>query len=75
MPKRQHHPHAAGSHGNWSVGSNNLTAAGRSELLKDLGRQLQHTYGTLLTEQAPERIKQLLDKLERSQRSDDEGSL
>ena len=60
---------------NWSIGSNNLTAAGRSELLKDLGQQLQHTYGAILTEPAPDRIKQLLEKLERSQRPDDEGSL
>jgi len=75
MPKRHHHPHAAGSHGNWSIGSNNLTAAGRSELLKDLGRQLQQSYGDVLKEPTTDRIKQLLEKLERSQRPNDEGSL
>jgi len=75
MPKRHHHPHAAGSPGNWSIGSSNLTASGRSELLKDLGRQLQQSYGEVLKEPAPDRIKQLLEKLERSQRPEDDGSL
>jgi hypothetical protein len=49
---------------NWSVGSNGLTAAGQSELLRDLGRQLQHSYRSILKEPAPERIKQLLERLE-----------
>lgn len=64
MPKRQH-PYAAGGNAGWSVGSSNLTAAGRSELLNDLGRQLQHDYQSVLREPAPDRIKQLLERLER----------
>jgi hypothetical protein len=63
MPKR-HHPYAAGSNTGWSIGSG-LTKAGRSELLKDLGRQMRHNYRSILQEPAPDRIKQLLEKLER----------
>jgi hypothetical protein len=63
MPKR-HHPYAAGGNTGWSIGSG-LTEAGRSELLKDLGRQMRHNYRSILQEPAPDRIKQLLEKLER----------
>jgi len=66
MPKRHHHPNVAGGHGGWSIGSNNLTPAGQSELLKDLGQQLQRNYQNILKEPAPDRIKQLLERLERS---------
>jgi hypothetical protein len=65
MPKR-HHPYAAGGNMSWSIGSNGLTAAGQSELLKDLGRQLQHSYQSILKEPAPDRIRQLLERLERT---------
>jgi Anti-sigma factor NepR len=65
MPKR-HHPYAAGGNAGWSIGSNNLTAAGQSELLKDLGRQLQHSYQSILKEPTPDRIRQLLERLERT---------
>jgi Anti-sigma factor NepR len=65
MPKR-HHPNAAGGNPGWSIGSNSLTAAGQSELLKDLGRQLQHSYQSILKEPAPDRISQLLERLERT---------
>ena len=64
MPKR-HHPYAAGGNAVWSIGSNSLTAAGQSELLKDLGRQLRHSYQGVLKEPAPDRIRQLLERLER----------
>jgi Anti-sigma factor NepR len=64
MPKR-HHPYAAGGNTGWSIGSNGLTAAGQSELLKDLGRQLQHNYQSILKDPAPDRIRQLLERLER----------
>jgi|SwirhisoilCB1_FD_contig_41_9723171_length_290_multi_1_in_0_out_0_1 anti-sigma factor NepR-like protein len=64
MPKR-HPPYAAGGNTGWSIGSGGLTAAGRSEVLKDLGRQLQHDYRSILQEPAPDRIKQLLERLER----------
>ncbi len=64
MPKR-HHPYAAGGNTDWSIGSNSLTAAGQSEFLKDLGRQLQHSYQGILKEPAPDRIRQLLERLER----------
>jgi hypothetical protein len=63
MPKR-HHPYAAGGSTVWSIGSNGLTAAGQSELLKDLGRQLQHDYQGFLKEPTPDRIKQLLERLQ-----------
>ncbi|WP_152568716.1 NepR family anti-sigma factor [Microvirga sp. BSC39] len=65
MPKR-HHPYAAGGNTGWSIGSNSLTAAGQSELLRDLGRQLQHSYQSALKEPAPDRIRQLLERLERT---------
>jgi hypothetical protein len=64
MPK-WHHPHAAAGNTGWSIGSGSLTEAGRSELLKDLGRQMQHNYRSVLQEPAPDRIKQLLEILER----------
>lgn len=67
MPKR-HHPYAAGGSTVWSIGSNGLTASGKSELLKDLGYQLQHSYQNILKEPAPDRIRQLLERLERTQR-------
>jgi len=63
MPK-WHHPHAAGGSTGWSIGSGSLTAAGRVELLRDLGRQMQHNYRSVLQEPAPDRIKQLLERLE-----------
>ncbi len=64
MSRRHHHPYAAGS-GGWSIGSNGLTAAGRAELLKGLGRQLQTDYQSVLREPTPERIKHLLERLEK----------
>ncbi len=48
----------------WSIGSNGLTATGQSEILKHLGRQLQSDYQKLLKEPAPDRIKNLLKRLE-----------
>jgi Anti-sigma factor NepR len=64
MSKR-HDPYAAGGNTDWSIGSNGLTAAGQSILLKDLGRQLQHSYQSILKEPAPDCIRQLLERLER----------
>jgi hypothetical protein len=63
---KRHHPYAAGGRTSWSIGSENLTVAGQSELLKDLGRQLQHSYQSILKEPAPDRIRQLLERLERT---------
>jgi hypothetical protein len=72
MPKR-HHPYAAGGDTGWSIDSNSLTAAGQSELLKDLGHQLRHSYQGILREPAPDRIRQLLERLERAHlREEDE---
>jgi hypothetical protein len=72
MPKR-HHPYAAGGDTGWSIGSNSLTAAGQSELLKDLGHQLRHSYQGIMREPAPDRIKHLLERLERTHfREEDE---
>ncbi|MBM1170745.1 NepR family anti-sigma factor [Microvirga arabica] len=65
MPKR-HNSYAAGGNANWGIGANGLTAAGQSELLKDLGRQLQHSYQSILKDPAPDRIRQLLERLERA---------
>ena len=74
MPKR-HHPYAAGGHRGWSIGSNSLTAAGQTELLKDLGRQLQQNYQNILKEPAPDRIKQLLERLERARHQEENDDL
>jgi hypothetical protein len=73
MPKR-HHSYAAEGHRGWSVGANSLTASGQSELLKDLGRQLQQNYQNVLKEPAPDRIKQLLERLERTRHHDEDGN-
>jgi hypothetical protein len=48
----------------WSIDSNGLTTAGQSDILRQLGRQLQTDYQSLLKEPAPERIKNLLKRLE-----------
>jgi len=72
MPKRQHQPYAAGGNSGWSIGSGSLTADGQTELLKDLGRHLQKTYQNVLKEPAPDRIKHLLERLEKSHHEDDE---
>ncbi|MBB4039955.1 hypothetical protein GGR34_001602 [Microvirga flocculans] len=73
MPRRQDRPSATNSNNNWSIGSNGLTASGRSELLKDLGRQLQRSYQDVLKEPAPDRIKHLLHELERSGWQEDDA--
>ena len=65
MFRRLHHPQTAGGHGSWSIGTSGLTAAGQAELLRHLGRQLQTTYQGVLKEPAPDRIKQLLERIER----------
>jgi hypothetical protein len=72
MPKR-HHSYVAEGHRGWSVGASSLTASGQSELLKDLGRQLQQNYQNVLKEPAPDRIKQLLERLERTRHHDEDG--
>lgn len=73
MPKR-HPPYDAESERGWSIGSGNLTPTGQSELLKDLGRQLQQNYQPMLKEPAPDRIQHLLERLEQAQHpEDDEG--
>jgi Anti-sigma factor NepR len=66
MPKQLHQPYASGTHRDWSVGSNSLTPTGQSEFLRHLGHHLQANYQNILKEPAPERIKQLLESLERS---------
>jgi Anti-sigma factor NepR len=78
MPKRFQQmdgpPFPSNRHMGWSVGSNGLTANGQSELLKHLGRQLQSDYQSLLKEPAPDRIKNLLKRLEeRDDPQDDEA--
>ncbi len=75
MPKRHHDPYAASGNSRWSIDANGLTAAGESELLKDLGRRLQQTYQNVLKEPAPDHIKHLLERLERSQRYDEDEDL
>jgi hypothetical protein len=67
MPKRLHQadesPYSASRLG-WSIGSNGLTSAGQDELLKQIGRQLQADYQKILREPAPDRIRDLLKRLE-----------
>ncbi|WP_262030453.1 NepR family anti-sigma factor [Microvirga sp. Mcv34] len=71
MPKR-HHPYDAESERGWSIDSSTLTPAGQSELLKDLGRQLQQNYQSMLKEPAPDRIQHLLERLEQTHHHDEE---
>jgi hypothetical protein len=75
MSKRLHQadgpPYSVNRHTTWSIGSNGLTAAGQNELLKHIGRQLQADYQHVLKEPAPDRIRELLERLEaHSYRSD-----
>ena len=76
MPKRPHEPgdprHPHNSNVGWSIGSNGLTAAGQSEFLKNLGRQLQDNYQNILREPAPDRLRYLVERLEQSQDLDEE---
>ncbi|MCG7391385.1 hypothetical protein MHY87_00500 [Microvirga sp. ACRRW] len=76
MPKRLHHvdgpPLPANRHTAWSIGSNGLTTAGQNELLKNLGRQLQADYQDMLREPAPDRIRELLERLEANSRHSDD---
>jgi len=76
MPKRLHQadgpPYPVNRNTTWSIGSNGLTAVGQNELLKHIGRQLQTDYQHMLKEPAPDRIRELLERLEsRSHRSDE----
>lgn len=68
MPKRLHQadgpPFPATRHTPWSIDSNGLTAAGQSELLKQIGRRLQADYQDILKEPAPDYFKDLLEQLE-----------
>lgn len=68
MPKRFQQgdgpPSSLGRHVSWSIGANGLTSAGQSELLKQIGRQLQADYQDILKEPAPARITELLKRLE-----------
>ncbi|MGO4389178.1 NepR family anti-sigma factor [Microvirga sp. 2YAF29] len=68
MPKRFQDPDGPpfpmNRHLGWSIGSNGLTANGQTEILRQLGRQLQSDYQGLLKEPAPDRIKNLLKRLE-----------
>ncbi len=76
MPKRFQNangpPHPATRHAAWSIGSNGLTTAGQNELLRNIGRQLQSDYQGMLNEPAPDRIRELLERLEAHNRSDDD---
>ena len=48
----------------WSIASDRLTAAGQHELMRQIGRQLQADYQDMLKEPAPDRIRELLERLE-----------
>ena len=72
MPKRHHEPYAAGRRDGLGIGSNSLTPPGQSDLLKHLGHHLQHSYQKVLKESAPDRIQQLLEKLERTRFPDED---
>jgi hypothetical protein len=64
LPQADAPPYSANRHSAWSIGSNGLTAAGQTELLKHLGRRLQTDYQDVLKEPAPDRIRELLERLE-----------
>lgn len=77
MPKRLHQadgpPYSPGRLGGWSIGSNGLSSTGQNELLKQIGRQLQADYQNVLNEPAPDRIQDLLKRLEaKSEPRDDD---
>jgi len=74
MPKR-HHSHAPGRQRGWSIGSEPPPATGQSELLKDLGRQLRQNYQNVLKEPAPDRIQQLLERLEQARAPEEDDDL
>lgn len=59
-------PYPFGRQAGWGISPHGLTAHGQAELLKHLGRQLQDDYQKMLKEPAPDRIKQLLERLEES---------
>lgn len=71
MSKR-HHPYAAGGQGGWSIRSSSLSPSGQAELMKELGLQLQQDYQDVLKEPAPDRIRELLERLEHVRRREDE---
>ena len=75
MSRRHHQPYARGGHEGWSVGSDGLTSSDQSELLKHLGYHLQNNYQSLLKEPAPDRIRQLLTKLETTRRPEEDEHL
>jgi hypothetical protein len=79
MPKRLQQldgpPFPLNRHLGWSIGSNGLTSTGQSEILRQLGRQLQSDYQSLLKEPAPDRIKNLLKRLEDRPVSQDEEDM
>ena len=63
-PRQPNHPrHPLSSHSGWSIGSNGLTAAGQSELLGHLGRQLRADYENIIEEPAPDRLRRLMERL------------
>lgn len=72
MAKRLHQtdgpPFSVNRHTGWSIGSDGLTSAGQNELLKQIGRQLQADYQDVLKEPAPDRLRELVEKLEASSR-------
>jgi len=76
MPKRFHRadgpPYSVGRLDGWSIGSNALTSAGQNEFLRHIGRQLQDGYRDILKEPAPDRIRDLLERLEARMRAKDD---
>ena len=76
MPKRPHGPddprHPQNGGMGWSIGSNGLTAAGQSELLKHLGRHLQDSYQNILREPPPDCLHRLVKRLEDPRDPDEE---
>jgi len=68
MPKRPHGPddprHPQNGGVGWSIGSNGLTTAGQSELLKHLGRHLRDSYQDILKEPPLDPLRSLMKRLE-----------
>jgi hypothetical protein len=58
-------------HLDWSIGSNGLTSIGQAEVLRQLGRELQSDYQSFLKEPTPDRINNLIKRLE--ERGDPQG--
>lgn len=77
MPKRLQKsggPPYSPNGADWNIRTGRLSEAGRADILMLIGRQLQTVYQETLDEPEPDRIRELLKRLEARGRSMDDGS-